>query len=267
MTAAGFSTAIASIAIVLSVIMAAAWLVWRMTGNSGWIDTIWTFGVGAIGCSSALLSGQTGQRPLVVGLLILVWAVRLGLHIARRTVGIVDDPRYAALARDWGSDARRQMFWLLQKQALVSIPLTASMLLAAWNPQPTLRMQDVLGIAVFLVAICGEAIADEQLRRFRKDLANKNPVCDKGLWRWSRHPNYFFEWLGWLAYPFFAIDFSGSYPWGYVALAGPICMYWLLAHVSGVPPLEAHMLSRHGQNFRNYQLKTSAFFLWPPRIT
>nr|HAQ95548.1 hypothetical protein [Afipia sp.] len=86
---------------------------------------------------------------------------------------------------------------------------------------------------------------------------------DTGLWGWSRHPNYFFEWLGWLAYPLFAIDFGGDFPWGFAALAGPICMYWLLVHVSGIPPLEEHMLRRHGSKFHDYQSKTSAFFPYP----
>jgi hypothetical protein len=90
-------------------------------------------------------------------------------------------------------------------------------------------------------------------------------VCDAGLWGWSRHPNYFFEWFGWLAYPLLAIDFSGVYPWGFAALLGPACMYWLLVYVSGIPPLEAHMLERRRDEFRAYQARTSAFFPVPPR--
>ena len=90
-------------------------------------------------------------------------------------------------------------------------------------------------------------------------------ICDVGLWGWSRHPNYFFEWFGWLAYPLLAIDLGGAYPWGFVALAGPVCMYWLLVHVSGIPPLEAHMLERRRDEFRAYQARTNAFFPAPPR--
>ena len=118
-------------------------------------------------------------------------------------------------------------------------------------------------MSVLVVAILGEAIADAQLRRFRAVPANRDRICDVGLWKWSRHPNYFFEWLGWLAYPIIAIDLTGAYPWGWVALAGPICMYWLLVHVSGIPPLEAHMRARHGERYRAYQARTSAFFPIP----
>jgi steroid 5-alpha reductase family enzyme len=193
------------------------------------------------------------------------WSLRLGLHIAQRTARITDDPRYAKLLRDWGADAVRQMFWLVQKQALVSIPLALSIVLAAWNPLPGLRLQDSLGVLVLIAAIAGEGIADRQLRRFRADPAHRDRICDAGLWGWSRHPNYFFEWFGWLAYPLLAIDPSGSYPWGWIALAGPACMYWLLVHVSGIPPLEAHMLERRRDAFRAYQARTNAFFPAPPR--
>jgi steroid 5-alpha reductase family enzyme len=265
-----FLAILVALSVALSATMTGAWLVWRSTKNSGWVDTIWTFGLGTIGClgalTPALLFGVSPRRVLVAGL-VAVWSLRLGLHIAQRTKGITDDPRYAKLLRDWGADATRQMFWLVQKQALVSIPLALSVVLAAWNPLPGLRLQDFLGVLVLIVAIAGEGASDTQLRRFRADPANRNRVCDAGLWGWSRHPNYFFEWFGWLAYPLLAIDLGAAYPWGWIALAGPACMYWLLVHVSGIPPLEAHMLERRGEEFRGYQARTNAFFPAPPRTT
>ena len=271
MAVSTFLLALAAISIGLSAIMSGAWLAWRITRNSGWVDTVWTFGLGTVGVVSALApsmwSGGLTIRQGLVAVLVAAWALRLGLHIARRTTGIVDDPRYARLVRDWGEDAIRQMFWLLQKQALVSIPLALSILLAAWNPYPGLRPQDVLGVLVLAIAIPGEGTADAQLRRFRADPANGDKVCTTGLWGWSRHPNYFFQWLGWLAYPLLAIDPTGAYPWGWFALLGPLCMYWLLVHVSGIPPLEEHMLERRGEAYRAYQRRTRAFFPAPPRTS
>ena len=115
------------------------------------------------------------------------------------------------------------------------------------------------------IAVCGEGLADWQLNRFKSNPANKGGINDIGLWSWSRHPNYFFEAFGWLAYPLIAIDLTGHYPWGFLALAGPACMYWLLVYVSGIPPLEEHMLRSRGEAFRAYQRRTNAFFPGPPR--
>lgn len=264
-----FILALIAVSVALTIIMTGAWLVWRQTRNAGWIDTIWTFGLGAVGCASALAamaaSSAFAPRAALMAVLIVIWSTRLGLHIARRTSGITDDPRYAKLAEGFGTRASQGMFWIAQKQAWVSIPLAMAMLLAAWNPINGLRMQDYLGIAVLAFAAAGEAVADAQLHRFKADPANKGRICDAGLWAWSRHPNYFFEWFGWLAYPLVAIDLSGHYPWGWFALLGPLCMYWVLMHVTGVPPLEEHMLATRGGAFQDYQARTNTFFPAPPR--
>jgi steroid 5-alpha reductase family enzyme len=147
----------------------------------------------------------------------------------------------------------------------VTVVLALTMLLAAQNPSPSLHLQDLLAFLVLAGAISAEGAADAQLRRFALEPNKKGKVCDTGLWRWSRHPNYFFEWLGWCAYPLFAIDLSGNYPWGWIALVGPACMYWLLVHVSGIPPLEKHMLRTRGDEFRAYQARTGGFFPLPQK--
>lgn len=107
-----------------------------------------------------------------------------------------------------------------------------------------------------------QALADRQLRRFKLYPSNAGLVCDAGLWRWSRHPNYFFEWLGWWAYPIIAL--SPGYAWGWASLAAPAIMYWILVHVTGIPPLEEQMLQSRGDRYREYQARTNAFFPWPP---
>jgi steroid 5-alpha reductase family enzyme len=200
-----------------------------------------------------------------VAAFVAAWGVRLGIHIAKRTRVAGDDPRYRALIEQWGRDAVRRMFWFLQAQAAVGLVLVLSLCLAAHNPDPNLRIQDVLGVVILGVAIGGEAIADRQLAAFKANSANRNKVCDVGLWRWSRHPNYFFEWFAWIAYPLMAIDFAGHNSFGWLAVAAPLCMYWVLVHVSGIPPLEEHMLRSRGDLFRAYQERTSAFFPLPPR--
>ncbi len=255
--------AVVAVAAGLAAIMALAWAVQRRTGNSGWADAAWSFATGLGGAALALASGPSMARRLLVAGLVLLWALRLGAHIAARTGGGAEDARYAQLRRDWGADFQRRLFWFLQIQAAAALLLVLSIGLAAAAPFPGLRLQDGLGAAMLLAAIGGEGVADRQLARFRADPANRGRVCDTGLWRWSRHPNYFFEWLGWVAYPVIAI--GPGHRWGWAALGGPIFMYWLLVHVSGIPPLEAHMARSRGTAFAAYKARTSAFLPLPPR--
>ncbi|MEP7029976.1 MAG: DUF1295 domain-containing protein [Pseudolabrys sp.] len=256
------------VAIAMSVIMTVAWIVQQNTGNSGWIDTSWSFGIGLTGVAAALVlpAGEGFHaRQILVACFVGVWALRLGIHIARRSTHITDDPRYAALIKGWGQEAPRRMFGFLQIQALVSVPLIMTIFLAAHHPAGGLTLSDGVAIVVMVIAVLGEGFADWQLQRFKLDPANKGGVIQSGLWRFSRHPNYFYETVGWLAYPIIAVDLSGQYPWGWLALAAPITMYWLLVHVSGIPPLEQHMVRSRGEVFRAYQRRTNAFFPGPPR--
>jgi steroid 5-alpha reductase family enzyme len=254
-----------AMAVSLSILMALAFLVQQRTGNSGWVDTIWTFAVGLVGAGGALwpVGGEAPHaRQWLVAALVVTWSLRLGTHIAIRTAGIADDPRYAAFASEWGANAPRRMFVFLQNQALGSIPLVFAIFVAARFPQSALRWQDALGALILLAGIAGEGVADAQLKRFRGNPANKGRVCDAGLWRWSRHPNYFFEWFCWLAYP--VIGLSAAYPWGLATLPAPVFMYWILVHVTGIPPLEQQMLRSRGERYRDYQARTSRFFPLPP---
>jgi steroid 5-alpha reductase family enzyme len=260
-------TILALVVVGLAVAMTVAWWAERMTGNAGWIDVSWTFGIGVVGFLAAVMPPAVSpSRQWLVGAIVAVWALRLGSHIVSRTLNRSDDPRYAKLREGYGADASKQMFWLAQKQAVVSIPLAFAIYLAAHNPTPHLRMQDWIGAVVMLAALGGEAVADAQLKAFSRSPLNKRRICDAGLWAWSRHPNYFFEWLGWVAYAIIAIDVGGAYPWGWLSLAAPLIMYWLLVYVTGVAPLEEHMLVTRGETYRAYQRKTNAFFPGPQQL-
>jgi steroid 5-alpha reductase family enzyme len=190
----------------------------------------------------------------------------LGSHIVFRTLRGGDDPRYAALREEWGADAPRRLFWFLQIQAAVALLLALCVGLAARNPAPAFRPLDWLGFGVILAGLVGEGVADAQLRRFGAQHAGRSAVCDEGLWGFSRHPNYFFQWLGWLGYALLAIDLDAGYLLGWLALAAPIAMYALLVHVSGIPPLEAHMLHSRGKAFVAYQRRVSAFWPLPAKV-
>ena len=254
---------LALLAVVLAASMAGAWAIARQPGRSGWTDVIWSYAIGAAGVVAALapIDEAPTLRQGLVALLAALWSLRLGTHIARRLRPGEDDPRYAELRRTWAGGFSTRLFWFLQIQAAAAWLLVLSIMLAARNPAAMPAWSDVAGGLLLLIAIAGEALADAELRAFRSSPANHGRVCDSGLWGLSRHPNYFFEWLGWLGYAVIAIGPDGSFGWGWLALSGPAFMYWLLVYVSGIPPLEAHMLRSRGEAFLASQRRIRAF--WP----
>lgn len=254
-------------AVFIAVAMALVWAFQRAMGNGGWTDVFWSYVLGAAGVLVALfpLNGVApSARQMVVAVLVGVWGVRLGSYLALRTAGHPEDARYAGLRRKWGPRHDLMMFGFLQMQGLASLVLSLGVAAAARRPGP-LDWQDSLGGALLAIAILGESLADAQLAAFKADPANRGRICDTGLWAWSRHPNYFFEWLAWLAYPVIAIDLSGRWPWGFAALAGPVMMYHLLNNVTGVRMVEHGMARSRGAAFEAYKARTSAFFPLPPK--
>ena len=250
----------------LSLAMAAAWAFQKRVGNAGWVDVFWTFAVGGVALAGALAPFPAvglPARQITVAALTALWAMRLGLHLRARVRSRPEDARYAGFRRDWGARFQGRLFWLLMIQAAAAWPLVVAMMLAAKNPAPAWQWTDFVAAAVIAVSLVGEALADRDLARFVADPANAGRVCDRGLWAWSRHPNYFFEFLGWCAWPVFA--FNTAWPISLLAIAAPVMMYWLLVHVSGIPLLEQVMLRSRGDAYRAYQRRTSAFFPLPPR--
>jgi len=244
--------------ILMILAMALAWLIRMRTGQSGWIDAVWSAATGVAGLVAAL--SADGERRWLAALVVALWSARLAGHIARRTPGAGEDPRYAEKAREWGADFSRQLFIFLQIQAAASLPLLAAIAAAARAPRPFPDLFDAVGVVVALGAMAGEGIADAQLARFRRTAA-KGSICEVGLWRFSRHPNYFFEFLFWCAWPLIAF----GYPTGLIALAGPAFIYYLLVHVSGVPLLEKQMRASRGAAFDAYARRVNVFFPGPPR--
>lgn len=261
----GAATFFILMAAALSLVMTMAWLSVAAGAKSGWIDATWSFLVGAAGIAAALapLDGWAGDmhRRILVATAAGLWSCRLGFHIAARTRRGGEDPRYERLRQDWGDGWKARLWIFLQIQAAAALLLAGTIFLAARNPANGLHWSDFAGLVVLGIAVFGEGMADAQLSEFRKAPANKGKVCDVGLWSVTRHPNYFFQWLGWSGYALIAIGPSGAWAWGWLALAGPVFMYWLLVHVSGIPPLEAHMRQSRGGAFAAYAKRVNAF--WP----
>jgi steroid 5-alpha reductase family enzyme len=257
---------IIGVTLLLCLVMAGAWLVQRALDNAGWVDAVWSFGLGLAGVIYALAPEPgivwPGARQILLALLVGGWSLRLGLHLFSRTGKLPEDVRYAELRREWGPSYQARLFGFLQIQAAASALLALSVLAAASNPAP-LGLFDFAGVALFILSVAGEGVADAQLQRFRADPANRGKICEAGLWRLSRHPNYFFEWLGWLAYPLLALGPDFRHGFGWLAFLGPVLMYALLVHVSGIPPLERQMLKSRGEAYRQYQSRTRAFLPLP----
>lgn len=253
----------------MSAAMVVGWACQRAWNNGGWTDAFWSFSVGIVGVAASLapVGAMAGPslRQILVAALVGGWSLRLGLHIAARAGEGPEDARYAALRTEWGAAFQTRMFSFLQTQAAAGAFLVVTVALAAHNPSPDLRVADLAAAALFALSVAGAGAADNQLAAFRRDPANRGKVCEAGLWALSRHPNYFFEWLGWTAYAVIAIDVSGGYGIGWLSVTGPAFIYYLLRHVSGVPLLEAAMLRSRGAAYEDYQARVSAFFPWPSR--
>lgn len=245
---------------VMALVMAGLWGFQRRTGDAGIVDVAWGMGVGLLAASFACLGPGDRWRRTVVGSLAMIWALRLSGYILARVLTMPEDGRYASLKRDWGDAAPTKLFVFFQFQAIASLLFSLPMWFAVHAVSPW-GVWDRLGVAIWCVAILGESLADRQLARFRDDPANRGKVCREGLWRYSRHPNYFFEWLHWWSY----VCFARTAPWGWLTILGPLTMLYLILRVTGIPPTESQALRSRGEAYREYQRTTNAFFPWFPR--
>ncbi|CAM2141399.1 conserved membrane protein of unknown function [Pararobbsia alpina] len=240
----------------------ATWLVQLRTRNAGVIDPVWAAALGGL----ALLAAASGEGAAVNRLFVAlgggVWAIRLASHLWRRQRGQPEDARYHALRERWGDTCARNMFWFFQLQALTTLILSISFFVPAYSRQVPSMPALAVAIAIWCIAVAGEASSDRQLRRFLADPAHHGEVCRIGWWRYSRHPNYFFECLHWLAYVPLVF---GTLP-GWLTLVSPVLMAWLLMKVSGIPILEARLAQRRA-GYREYMRTTSALVPWPPKAS
>ena len=246
---------------VMAVLMTGLWLIQRRTHNAGIVDIAWSFGTGLMGVWFAWCADGDVSRRWLVGLLAGLWGIRLGSYLLRRVLSEPEDGRYTMLRERWGEHMQRRLFIFFQLQATWAVLFALPMWAAADHAAVGLGWFDYAGALVWSIALVGESIADMQLARFRRDPGNRGRVCDRGLWRYSRHPNYFFEWIGWWSYVLIAV--GGSYVW--LAVAGPVVMYVFITRVTGVPLTEKQAARSRGEAYRKYQRTTNAFFPGPTR--
>ena len=250
----------------MTLVMISAWLWQRRSGNAGWTDVFWTFGTG-LSCIFAAFwpaeAASAGRQWLVAGLG-AVWSLRLGSYMAMRVAGSdKEDVRYTELRDEWGDAFQQRLLRFALIQAPATALLSLSVFAAAHGGAGELGLRDLAAAALLFLSIAGEATADEQMRRYKR-ADDRPPVMDRGLWGRSRHPNYFFEWLAWCAYPVMAIEPANPITW--LTLVAPVIMYLVLRHGTGVPMLEKSMAERKGAAFQRYQQRVPVFFpsLTPP---
>jgi len=246
----------------LCLLFGVLYLVARRIDNYGIVDIAWSYAFGGLAAFYALAGPGWPVRRALIAAMTVLWSTRLGTHLAVRVVGHhpAEDGRYQQLRRDWKTNFTAKMAGFFQMQAVSVVLLGAGFLIVCLNPSPHLHPLEIAGAALWLLAVSGEALADAQLAAFKRK-GHKGQVCDVGLWHFSRHPNYFFEWLIWVAYFVFAL----ASPWGWVAIIGPASILYLLLRVTGIPMTEEQSIRSRGDAYRRYQQTTSAFIPWFPR--
>lgn len=247
----------------LAVLFLLAWCYARKWDNYSLVDAVWAFGIGITAVFWLAVCGDGSPKHILAAVMIAVWSLRLGYHLQRRIRRSYpeEDARYGKLREVWAGKVASAFFWFFQGQALSVMLLALPFLIIAADPDSGWSGWEWAGLAVVIVGISGESLADAQISRFKEGKPDKKEVCREGLWRYSRHPNYFFESVIWIGFYIYA---CGS-EWGWVMFYAPGIIIFLLLKVTGIPPTEASSVKRKGDAYRDYQNTTSAFIPWAPK--
>ncbi len=261
-----FGAVLSIAALVVAIYLALGWLLSVRLRDVSIVDVMWGPGFALVAAVGAALGGGAPARTTLVVALVTLWGSRLALHIFRRNYvpkNKGEDYRYQAMRKRHG----RRFVWLsaftvfgLQGALLLFIALPLIAATTTSGAAPGLGILDLAGSALFVLGFLFEAIGDAQLARFKADPANRGKVCDVGLWRYSRHPNYFGDATLW--WGFYLI--AAAVPGGWQTIASPIVMTVLLLKVSGVALLERGLTATK-PGYADYVARTSAFLPWPPR--
>lgn len=243
-----------------ALVMTLVWAIQLKTKNAGIVDAFWSWNFPIIALIYYFFSDGNHDRAVICLIIVSLWGLRLGTYLFLRTIGHHDkeDVRYAKLREENRPNENRYFFFFFQIQAITNVILSIPFLFPMMNPDPELTAFEFTGIAFFAIGLIGETLADFQLSKFKKDPGNKGKVFDSGLWSYSRHPNYFFEFIIWVGFAVFA---SGS-PYGWTSIFAPALILFLLMKVSGIPMTEELAVKTKGQAYLDYQRRTSAFFPW-----
>ena len=246
--------------IVVFCYMTALFIVAMAVGDNSIADIAWGPGFILVALAGLLLEGDPGARQAVAALLVTIWGLRLAIRIFRRNSGRGEDPRYRKWRQEWGRlFVLRSWLQVFMLQGAILLLNAAPLMIIMSSKEKAIGWLDVLGIAVWCAGFLFEALGDLQLDRFVKNPSNRGRILDTGLWRYSRHPNYFGEATLWWGIGVIAL----SSPWGWIGLIGPLVITAMLLFVSGVPMTERMMAGAPG--WEEYRRATSAFIPWLPK--
>ena len=240
--------------------MSLTWLLSRKIKNAGIVDVAWASGFTLLAFFYTFYSGHFSNAPfLTLAAMYIVWSLRLSWHLLTRFLRWYpnEDARYSELKEKLGNRAGWFMYIIFLWQGAILFFLCTPLAVAASNPGNNFLLLQLLALFVWAVGLIGETIADAQLVQFTKDTANKGKTCRVGLWSVSRHPNYFFEWLGSVSFSLYVLEL----PYGIWTLACPLVLMHLLFNVTGIRPAEEHSLKTR-TDYAEYIQSTSAFFPW-----
>jgi steroid 5-alpha reductase family enzyme len=248
-------------AAIAAVYFAVVWAVCVKVRNYGFLDVAWSYGVAVLAPLYAWNAPGTGARKWLMTAIGAAWSLRLGTYIFLRLLKHhpTEDQRYEKLRQRWSGPGMFLVFF--EVQALTVAIFSLPFLFAAFNTAPLLSPLEIAGLILAVIALAGEAASDLQMHAFKSDPASKGQVCRRGLWRYSRHPNYFFESLVWWGFFLVALDA----PWGWTTVVCPLLMLWFLFKVTGIPLTEEYGVRSKGDAYREYQRTTSAFVPWFPK--
>jgi steroid 5-alpha reductase family enzyme len=257
-----FSAAALGLLLLATLFALGRWWAGRID-NFGILDVLWTYGFLLTAALAAVLGPGWGPRRIVMALLVATWSLRLGTHVVVRVARAHprEDPRYGQWRRAWGRKFASRMTGFFQLQAASVVLLSTAFFVACANLRPGFTRMEAGSAVLALLGIGGEALADAQLAGFKRAAPDRSSVCDAGLWRFSRHPNYFFEWVTWLGF----FGFGLGSPEGWLGVVGPAAILYFLLGVTGIPMTERQSLASKGAAFRRYQETTSAFIPWVPK--
>ncbi|MBK1882417.1 DUF1295 domain-containing protein [Luteolibacter pohnpeiensis] len=245
------------------IIFGLAWLFGKLINNYSIVDAVWAASIGSIGVTWLSFGTNTFSIRAVAIAILAFWSIRLTRLLAARIYRNhpIEDSRYVELRQSWQPNSAAIFFGFYQLQAISTILLALPFYFVAFDANQNWSTFETSGLIVAVIGIIGESTADSQMAAFKNSHQDPKSICRVGLWKYSRHPNYFFESVIWFGFYLFA---CGS-TWGWSTVYAPLIMTFLLLKVTGIPPAEKSSLARKGNAFRRYQETTSAFIPLPPK--